>query len=332
MGQKLAAIAKRNGRWRARIIRKGYPPVTKTFDTHKAATDWASVIEATMANGAFVSRKEAETTTLGELLKRYRDEVAPRHKGAAQDTCKLNNFIKAELACRIVGTLTSQDFARWRDMRLAQVSPATVNREMNLWHAVLEQSRREWGIHLHCNPVSLVRRPEGADVKRDRRFEGDEEARLLRACATDTNAFLAPIVRFAVASAMRQSEMCGLRWAHVRGRVAHLADTKNGEARDVPLSSGALTILAGLPRSLDGRVFPITQNVLKMRFRRACKRAGIAGLTFHDLRHEAISRLFEHDTERFTLIEVAAVSGHKTLNMLKRYANLSADKLAARLG
>ncbi|MGC9207933.1 site-specific integrase, partial [Acidithiobacillus sp.] len=99
--------------------------------------------------------------------------------------------------------------------------------------------------------------------------------------------------------------------------------------RTVPLSSRAVTVLDALPRSMDGRVFGMTYEAMKQAFDRACKRAGIDDLRFHDLRHEAVSRFFE---KGFNPMEVSTISGHKTLQMLKRYTHLRAEDLAKRMG
>ena len=130
---------------------------------------------------------------------------------------------------------------------------------------------------------------------------------------------------------MRQGELLALRWERVdlEARTAYLEDTKNGEARTVPLSSRAVAVLEALPRSANGRVFPITAQAVKLSWGRACKRAGIKGLHFHDLRHEATSRLAE---KLPNLIELAAVTGHKDLRMLKRYYHPRAADLARKLG
>ena len=122
-----------------------------------------------------------------------------------------------------------------------------------------------------------------------------------------------------------------MQWSDIdlKKRTAHLPKTKNGEARTVPLSSRAVATLEALPRNLDGRVFGVTYEGIHQSYVRACRRAGITGLTFHDLRHEATSRLFE---KGLNPMQVAAITGHKTLQMLKRYTHLRAEDLAKLLG
>ena len=132
---------------------------------------------------------------------------------------------------------------------------------------------------------------------------------------------------------MRRGELLPLCWGNVRleKRYAHLPDTKNGDSRDAPLSALALELLGKLPRNIssDQVVFPLHFEALKSAWRRACSRAGIIDLRFHDLRHEATSRFFE---KGLNVMEVAAITGHKDLRMLQRYTHLRAEDLALKLG
>ena len=131
---------------------------------------------------------------------------------------------------------------------------------------------------------------------------------------------------------MRQGEIVHLRWEHIdlTRRTAHLPDTKNGEPRTVPLSRAAIETLRALPRSLHGDVFPgLTTEAIKRSFSRATRRAQIVDFRFHDLRHEATTRLFERG---LNIMEVSSVTGHKDLRMLRRYTHLRAEDLAQKLG
>ena len=131
---------------------------------------------------------------------------------------------------------------------------------------------------------------------------------------------------------MHQGDLVSLRWEGIdlSRRTALLADTKNGEARSVPLSSTAISVLRSIPRGLHGEVFPgLTTEAVKRAYVRAARRAGIANLRFHDLRHEATTRLFE---KGLNIMEVATITGHKDLRMLRRYTHLKAEDLARKLG
>jgi integrase len=159
-----------------------------------------------------------------------------------------------------------------------------------------------------------------------------EEIRLLKACREARNSYLLPILRLALETAMRQGELVNLRWEHIdlTRRITYLPDTKNGEARTVPLSTAAIKVLHSLPRSMTGQVFPgLTTEAVKRAFARAVRRAGIEDLRFHDLRHESTSRLFERG---LNIMEVASITGHKDLRMLRRYTHLKAEDLARKLG
>ncbi|MHB8562414.1 MAG: site-specific integrase [Acidiferrobacteraceae bacterium] len=180
------------------------------------------------------------------------------------------------------------------------------------------------------NPVELVRKPK-LPPGRDRRLQEGEEQRLLAAVNDQGRTpWMAPLVRMALETAMRMGELLTLRWERVDliRKTAYLPETKNGSPRTVPLSPTAIALLKAMPRDLSGRVFPLTQSAVEQAWQRATQRADIEGLRFHDLRHEATSRLFE---KGFSLMEVAAITGHKTLQMLKRYTHLRAEDLAARL-
>ena len=135
------------------------------------------------------------------------------------------------------------------------------------------------------------------------------------------NPWLEAIVLLAVETAMRRGELLSLEWEFVRTetRTCFLPITKNGSSREVPLSPTAHRILQDIPRSLDGRVFPLTATALRGLWSRAIRRAGLSDLRFHDLRHEATSRFFE---KGLNVMEVAAITGHKDLRMLQWYTHL----------
>ncbi|HEC13317.1 MAG TPA: site-specific integrase [Acidiferrobacteraceae bacterium] len=316
--------------WQAQVRKKGQPLQTKTFETRALAAQWAHTIEVEMDKGMFVSRAEAESTTLKELLERYLVEVTPLKKGAEPETNRLRAFMRHPLARRFVAGIRGIDMARFRDERLQKVSPSTVKRDLVLLGHVFEVARKEWGIHFH-NPVRDIKLP--ADGRpRNRRLQDGEETRLLAACREARNHHLLPIVQLALETAMRQGELIRLRWEHIdlNRRTAHLPDTKNGEARTVPLSTIGIRVLRALHRSLHGQAFPgVTTEAIKRAYIRAVRRAGIEDLRFHNLRHEATTRLFE---KGLNIMEVASITGHKDLRMLRRYTHLKAEDLAKKLG
>jgi len=195
---------------------------------------------------------------------------------------------------------------------------------------VYGSAMRDWGMEGLDNPVAKVRKPS-MGRPRDRRLEPGEEERLLDACRQYGDGQIFAAVVLALETGMRRGEIASLEWKHVdfRRRTVHLPETKIGEPRTVPLSSRALVVLRQLPRRIDGQVFGLRSDAIGLAFRRVCDRAGIKGLRFHDLRHEATSRFFE---KGLNPMQVAAITGHKTLQMLKRYTHLKAEDLAELLG
>ena len=342
----MATIIKRGEKWQAKIRRLGFPPTSKTFSRRWEAEAWARDQENEMDRGCWRDRSEADSTTFYELLKRYLIDVVPSKKGAEIEKLRIATLQKDNLAKFKLSALSPRVLADWRDNRLdAGASGATVRRELDIVSAVFNWARRELMIPVD-NPVSSIKRPSPSKA-RERRLEEGEQEKLLRALEDHAspeeredgkkyrqgsrNLWLKPIVLLAIETAMRRGEILALTWENVdlKRRTAYLPDTKNGESRAVPLSSRALAVLEGIKGEQEqGAVFPITANSLKLAFVRATKRAGLKNFHFHDLRHEATTRIAE---KLSNVIELAAVTGHKDLRMLKRYYHPRAEDLAKKL-
>ena len=317
--------------WQVAVRKKGHPAQYKTFRTRKEGEAWAAVTESEMVRGVWRDRSEAEGTTLKECLDRYSLEIIPTKKGnGRRELGFLRQWQARPIAHRFMAAIDGQDVAASiKEMEAEGKAANTIRLHLALLSHLFEVARKEWRMASLINPVELVRKPK-LPQGRERRLVDDEEARLLSACQS-VNPELAAIAHFAIETAMRQGEIIGMTWGMVdlRRRVVHLPDTKNGLARDVPLSSAAEQVLSALPRRMDGKVWTYTQDGMRASWRRALTHAAITGLTFHDLRHEATSRLFE---KGFNPMEVSAITGHKTLQMLKRYTHLRAEDLAKRMG
>jgi integrase len=333
----MATIRKKGDlQWHVQVRKKGFPSVTKTFNTRADAEAWATVTESEMVRGMFQDRTEAEHTTIRDIINRFTMEFAPHHYRKRADQKEAWRYqcvhLKDRLGMYSLASLDQKLVAGYRDGRLKDVSESTVRKELYMLSKVLHFAETEAGITLpRGNPVFKIRKP--ADGRsRDRRLTKEEWTKFETECKSSRNVYLWPAVELAVETSMRQGELLGLRWEHIdmKRRLAFLEITKNGEARGVPFSSRAMKVLEGLPRSIQGNVLPVQRMTLYHVFHAAVVRAEIKDFTFHDLRHEALSRLAERGD--FTVLELAAVSGHKTLQMLKRYTHLQAEKLAAKLG
>ena len=321
-----------SGKWQVQVRHRGMRPVAKSFNTKTEAARFARLLESEIDRGVFVDRTEAQRSTLGELIDRYLAEVTPLKKSARSNAQCLRQ-LKQHFGAISPAALRSADIAAYRDARLKSgLAGATVVKEINSLSHLVDVAIKDWGVALHVNPVKLVRRPPVARG-RERRLLPGEEAKLFAACDKSRAVMLTPVVRFAIETAMRMGEMLALEWRYVdmTQRVATLTDTKTGDARQVPLSNAAIAAIASLPRHIkDGRVFWAWSRAdsLENAWRRAVKSASIIDFRFHDLRHEAVSRLFELGLNP---MEVASISGHKTLQMLKRYTHLKATELVKKL-
>lgn len=313
--------------YQATIRRRGYPSQSKTFETKAAAERWARDVESSMDKGRFVSAKEAESYTLAECLDRFQDEYFPRLKDPRREIARIRNLKKYPITKRIMSTIRAKDIADFRRTREAEgLKPDTIRLDFALISRVFNYARSDWGMESLSNPVQIVAKPK-LPGGRTRRLVGDEEKRLLDACTPEFRT----IVVLAIATAMRRSEIVGLRWENIdlKRHVIHLKETQNSTERIVPLNTHATEVLKQIPRNLSGKVFEIHADTIDGWMTKACKAAGIDGLRFHDLRHEATSRLFE--TTDLDNLEISEITGHKDLKTLKRYMHLRTDRLVARL-
>jgi integrase len=327
----MASFRQRGGKWQARVLRNGYPDQTKTFETKVDAEKWARALESEIGKGQFVNVSEAQRTTLGDVIARYLAEVTPSMKGASEDTIRLKAIMRRPIARWSMVNLSAARIATYRDERLKEVSSGTVIRELAYLSAIINHARKEWGVNVP-NPVQMVRKPPSPQA-RSRVLTDEEAVRLLQALEPTgrRSHWTKPVVQLALATAMRRGELLSLRWEHVdlQNRTAFLPDTKNGDSRTVPLSTAAVQVLAELPRHISGVVFPLKTFTLDAAFKRGLRRAGLEGIRFHDLRRTAITRMAE---KLPNVIELAAVSGHKSVMVLKRYYRPSAVELAQKLG
>jgi integrase len=320
----MATYIKRKSGWLAQIRRKGHETICRTFDTKSDAERWALGVESKMGHGEYHDHREAITTTLGECLARYETEVTVNKKGSEQERYRIGLWSKDELATKPIGIIKSVDIARWRDARIASgISSGTVRLDLALISHLYTIAIQEWSIPL-TNPVTSIRKP-APGKSRERRFLPDEEERLLASCSFEMRI----IVVLAIETAMRRGEIIGMRREMISGNVVTLPDTKNGTVRKVPLSKRAMSALAELPLRIDGKVFGYTDHGCTQMFVKYCQRLDIKGLRFHDLRHEATSRLFEKGLD---VMQVKSITGHKSLLMLSRYTHLKANELALLLG
>ncbi len=331
----MSSIRKRGEKWQARVHRKDHKPVVQSFNTKADAIKWARNVESQLDLGVLAPKQSMPRMI--SVLGRYLEEVTPTKKGVKQERNRIRQLQKSKLADMTMDKITSETIAQYRDTRLKTVSANTVRIELALISVVFEQCRKEWGFAL-TNPVRGIRIPKPGKP-RQRRLERGEEEALLAACRTSRAYYLHSFVVLAIETGMRFGELLGIRWEHINlnSQTIYLPDTKNGQPRTVPLSKRAVEAIKELPRAINGKLFNSGYQSIHNAFNLAVTKARgtqpdsnifLKGLRFHDLRHEAVTRLFE---KGLNPIEVGMVSGHKTLSMLQRYTHLRSEELVSKL-
>lgn len=309
--------------------------LSKVCATRREAAQWALEREAELAG------RKLPDKTLRDALRRYASELDDERGGARWERIRLAAFERDPLALRRLAALGPDDFAAWRDARLrtqaqrrqTTVAPATVAREMNLLRSVLETARKEWR-WLRTNPMADVSWPK-SPKGRARRITPEEEADLtaalgvatLRADTATQRVGLAFLL--ALETAMRSGEILALTWPniHLAEQYVHLPRTKNGDARDVPLSKRAVEILRAMPLGF-GPVFQLDAAARDALWRKARAKTPHRDVHFHDSRAEAIWRL----SKKLDVLELARVIGHRDINSLLIYYRESASAMARKLG
>jgi len=327
----MASIRQRSGVWQARVRRKGYPEEVASFNTKAEAQKWARSIESGMDQGSYRSIRDAEDLLLADVLQRYMKEVTPSKRGAKREAEGIDFMLRQKIADYSMANLVPEVVAKYRDERMKTVGAGTIIRELSILSGIITHARKEWGLPT-SNPCALVRKPP-TPQGRSRLLAASEEIRLLEELKPlrRRSPWMVPLVTLALESAMRRGELLALQWENVNlvAQTALLPLTKNGSSRVVPLSRKAVSILEKLPNhGTVGPVFPISYMTMHNCFVDACRRGGIDNLHFHDLRHTATSRLAE---KLPNVIELAAVTGHQTIQMLKRYYHPKAEALARKL-
>ncbi|NOT16018.1 MAG: site-specific integrase [Methylotenera sp.] len=349
--------------WQVQIRRKGHT-LSKTFYYKQDAEVWARKTESEIDRGIFINTNEAERTSLSKLIDRYKLEklnIKPKDeetqdrkkkpvdktklaiKAQAQEVSRLNIIEKA-MGNKIIATITTSDIIQFRNSRLKTIQANSANREITTLKRLLSFANDDCKIILPHGVPSVKKLP--VDDARERRVSDAE----IEAICNNTNSVELPnIMRLALYTAMRRGEISNLIRSNIDFNVpsAKLMETKNGKNRIAPLMPAAAKLLKALPARIDGFVFSLRDRQITQAFERAvdrarkqyetdCESKGIepdhkflTDLRFHDLRHEATSRLA---LLLPNVIELSRVTGHNDLKMLSRYYQISVTDLAKKLG
>lgn len=317
-------IRKRGNSWTAQVRIAGWRSFTKTFKKKTDAIAWSAHLENKLRNAPVPAFVADTKVTLGDLVIRYAEEIAPSHKSSLPETYRLRAISRSWIGELDIRYLNKQQFAQYQKDRLEKVSVASVHAELSLIRRVLDTAIKHWGYDIVENVIKTMKYSKGS-VSRTRRLEPNEKNRILASAKSQRNNYICSVIEFAIETGMRRSEILKLKWHDINLETgfASLYDTKNGEDRKVPLTKRCIEVLNQLSRNHE-YVFPISATCLNQAWRRAVKKAEIKDLRFHDLRHEAVSRFFEMG---MSVPEVALISGHKDLTQLFRYTHLNPENV-----
>lgn len=332
----MASISRRGDAWRAMIRRRGQV-LTRTFDTEAQAEAWAGAEEARIVAGATAAHvvKTPSSLTVADLFARYAQEVSPGKGSGRWEAVALRKIaLDFPMPAAEVDGAT---MAQWRDKRLKEVAPASVQRELSLVSSVFKRAIREWRLPMAVNPVSTIQQPKKPPHRR-RRVSDDERALILKMLAwdgakppKDKRQWIAWGFCLALETMMRQGEILNMTWGHVHTekKFVHLPMTKNGHSRNVPLSAAARSLLDMLPRRDDAaKVVPVDAGTFGAYFREAVREAEIKDLHFHDTRREALTRKAKMLSN---VAELARASGHRELRSLMIYYEPDVTEIAEKL-
>ncbi len=336
----MAYIQARKGKdgstnFRVQVRLKGHPMQTATFERKTDAKRWAQQTEAAIREGRYFKTVEAKRRTLADMVDRFDENELPKIPRSSQIIGPQLQWWKNQIGYLALADVTPAVIAEQRDRlhregtdRKKDIGPSTVNRYLTALSIAFSAAVKEWG-WMDDTPMRKVKKlpePKG----RVRFLDDDERSRLLSACKASNNTHLYPIVILALSTGGRKTEITGIRWRDVdlTRNVITLHDTKNGERRALALAGHAREAIEEMARVRHihtDLLFPAEKSAnkptnIRYAWEEALKAADIEDFHFHDLRHSCASYLAMNGA---SLAEIAEVLGHKTLQMVKRYAHLS---------
>ncbi|MEK9896658.1 MAG: site-specific integrase, partial [Burkholderiaceae bacterium] len=264
--------------------------------------------------------------TLYEAFQRYLKDINPRKKRPHIERYRIRAWMQHSLNQRKLEYIRTYHLAAWRDDKIKQGFQAnTIRLHLAVLSHLYTVAQSEWGYEHLQNPVLHLTRPKLPKV-RETRISDDDIDLLIQ---NTKSSYLPCLIKLALYTGMRRSELIKLKWSEINWdkQWIHLKDTKNGEDRFVPLTNNIKDVLRDINRS-DDQLFPISEHAVTVAFRRAIKKSNLNNLSFHTLRHEAITRFFEMG---LTIPEVACISGHKSWSRLRRYTHLQSQTLINKL-
>ncbi|NGX41014.1 MAG: Tyrosine recombinase XerD [Candidatus Anoxychlamydiales bacterium] len=326
-------------KFHVQIRLKGHAPQTASFDRLTDARKWIQEVESSIRNNRYFKTAESRKHDFNQLADRYIASVLPEKKTASDQKAQLF-WWKKHIGNMLLADITPSIISEYKEKLLTEKTKkgkkrtgSTANRYLSIISHVFTVACKEWG-WVRENPLSFVsklKEPKG----RVRFLSDDERERLLTTCKSSKNSYLYTIVVLALSSGMRLGEILNLTWSNVdfKHQRIILEETKNGERRQVPLKGRALDLLKLLQEKhslctkllFPSKAFFNKPTDIRSAWEYALKKAKIENFKFHDLRHSCASYLAMNGC---TIVEIAGVLGHKTLQMVKRYSHLSDSHLS----
>jgi integrase len=325
----MASIYKRNGKWRVEIRKIGSKGIHKSFIVKDEAIRFARETEVKIEQGLYQDLTLAKTTKLKDVLAQYRDRVSINKKGYEQERYKINKIIRSDIADKTLSQLTPLILFEYIEQQKKLYTASTVNKSITIVNLALNFAERFLGISLNKNPLKFIKRLKESQFV-GQVIEPHEEELLLKHAEFSKLYWLKAAIILGIDCGLRRGEILKLKAEDInfKNNTAVLKDTKNGETREIGLSSRAIQELKKLPVSIDGKLFPCKRlDTFTFYYNQLKKWSGVKK-RFHDTRHTFASR---SATSGWSITEIAAQGGWKQLEVLKRYTHIKAEYLAKKM-
>jgi len=325
----MASIYKRNGKWRVEIRKKGSKSIHKSFIAKDEAIRFARETEVKIERGLYQDFTLAKTTRLKDVLAQYRDRVSINKKGYDQERYKINKIIRSDIADKTLSQLTPLILFEFIEQQKKLYTASTINKSITIINLTLNFAERFLGISLNKNPLKFIKRLKESQFV-GQVIEPHEEALLLKHAEFSKLYWLKTAIILGIDCGLRRGEILKLKAEDInyKHNTAVLKDTKNGETREIGLSSRAIQELKKLPVSIDGNLFPCKRlDTFTFYYKQLQRWSGVKK-RFHDTRHTFASR---KATSGWSITEIATQGGWKQLQLLKRYTHIKAEYLAKKM-
>jgi integrase len=325
----MASIYKRNGKWRVEIRKIGSKGIHKSFIVKDEAIRFARETEVKIEQGLYQDLTLAKTTKLKDVLAQYRDRVSVNKKGHDQERYKINKIIRSDIADKTLSQLTPIVLFEFIEQQKKLYTASTINKSITIINLALNFAERFLGISLNKNPLKFIKRLKESQFV-GQVIEPHEEALLLKHAEFSKLYWLKVAIILGIDCGLRRGEILKLKAEDInfKNNTAVLKDTKNGETREIGVSSRAIQELKKLPVSIDGKLFPCKRSDTFTFYYKQLKRWSGVKKRFHDTRHTFASR---STTSGWSITEIAAQGGWKQLQVLKRYTHIKAEYLAKKM-